>query len=134
MKKFITVLAVVAIACVSLAKVRVVERVSDADGDATISITDYSRIDSIVCDVTNSGTTNTFTPTSTGIFTAGATSYTNTYEVAAQVVAVQGSEVVAYYNRDQDGDDETQWFKPTDTLTLTGSTQCVYRVVFEIAD
>jgi len=134
MKKLITLTAVL-VATLAIADVQIRERNSDVDGDTTITITDYSRVLSTVDDVQVSGQTNTYTASVTSYFSSGGTAYTNTYAYLGSVASVQGSEAEQFYNSDADAStDDAGWLKPGDVLTISGSTQTLYKVVLEKAD
>jgi hypothetical protein len=134
MKKLLTITAVL-VACLAVADVQVRERISDIDGDTTITVTDYSRVVSVVGDVQVSGQTNTYTVSNQSIFTSSATAYTNTYAYLPSVADIQGSEAEQFYNSDSDANtDDAGWLKPGDVLTFSGSTQTLYKVVLEKAD
>lgn len=131
MKKMITAVLISAMALTAVAKVRIAERVSDIDGDANITITANARVSSVAEDVQVSSQNNIWTMTVQSIFTTNAVPVTNNYTYSSSIVTnAQGSEVVTHYN--VTSADNTAWLKPGDVLTMSGSTQTLYKVVLEL--
>ena len=121
MKKLITVLAVVAIATAGFAtKYRILEGQPNSSDVYSISITDYTRLNSIICDVSAATQTNSFTITAQTIPVSGTT---NTYTYATAVADdIAAAEVTHFYNHDADSaTGDTMWLKPGDKLLLTGN-------------
>lgn len=133
MKKFITLSLVALVAVASYAgKIRIAEVLSDADGDATISVTDYSTVVGIMGDVIVSGQTNTYTASVSSTFATNGTSVTASYAYITTQTDIQGSETAKFFNYDADSSTgDLQWLKPGDSLVISGSTQTFYKVTFE---
>ena len=141
MKKWITLFAVMAVVFAGYAqKLRVLEGQPNSSDVYTITITDYTRLNSIICDVSASGETNSFTITAQTVPVSGTT---NTYTYATAVADdIAGAEVTHFYNHDADSaTGDTMWLKPGDKLLLTGNdatqtdySNVYYRVVLEVAE
>ena len=131
MKKLIISALAMIVAVTVFAEYRVVDGTPNASGVLNIGITDYSRLSSIICDVTASGETNSFTITVQTIYPVGTTNVMTYATAIADQIA--GAEVATIYNTDMDTTTlHTQWLKPGDVLKLTGNdgTQTAYSNVY----
>lgn len=132
MKKTLSILAVVLIAGIAFAgKYRILEGQPNSSDVYTITATDVSRLASIICDVSATGETNSFTITAQTIPVSGTT---NTYTYATAVADdIAAAETVHVYNYDHDSSTgDTMWLRRGDKLILTGNdaTQTAYSNVY----